>query len=275
MDGHQLKEKVKGGGVVFGTMLTTSTNPRWATPFAAFGLDYVIIDTEHSPQGRSEVAGFLAAFSLRGVVPIVRVPVPDAHYATMALDAGAHGVLAPYCETVEEVKEVVGAVKWRPLKGALAKKAVDTGELPSEETRAYLQKRNRNSVCIIGIESVPAIENLPNILKVDGIDAIFVGPNDLSISLGVPDQLEHPAYEAALRNIIGICDDHGTPVLIHHHTVALTQRWLREGARFVLYSTDARAMHNGFREEFAAIKGVGEELGGGLTSSVGESAEVV
>ena len=142
MDGNQLKQKVKDGGVVYGTMLTTSTNPRWAKPITAFGLDYVIIDTEHAPQGRSAVAEFLTAFSLSGVVPIVRIPIPDAHYATMAIDAGAHGVLAPYCETVEEVKSIVAAVKWRPLKGALARKAVDADELPSEETREYLQKQH-------------------------------------------------------------------------------------------------------------------------------------
>jgi 4-hydroxy-2-oxoheptanedioate aldolase len=274
MNGEELKQKVAAGGIVYGTMLSMSRNPRWATPMSAFGLDYVVIDTEHSPRGRDDVADFLAAFNSTGVVPIVRVPIPDSHYVTMALDAGAHGVLAPYCETVEEVTEVVGAAKWRPLKGALVKKLMETGEFPSEASKTYLENRNRNSVCIIGIESVPAIENLENILAVSGIDAIFVGPNDLSISVGVPDQYDHPDYEDALRRIISTCRAHGTPVLCHHQTIALTQKWLREGARFVLYSSDARTMHNGFREEFAAIKAVGEELGG-ATEAVGESQEVI
>jgi 4-hydroxy-2-oxoheptanedioate aldolase len=183
--------------------------------------------------------------------------------------------LAPYCETVDEVKEVVGATKWRPLKGALVREAVETGRLPSDASKAYLENRNRNNVCIIGIESVPAIEVLDDILKVDGIDAIFVGPNDLSISLGIPDQYDHPDYEAALRRIIATCQAHGKPTLTHHQTVPLTQKWLREGARFVLYSSDARTMHNGFREEFSAIKAVGEELGGAVAGAVGESKEVI
>ncbi len=154
------------------------------------------------------------------------------------------------------------------------RKAVETGELPSEASRAYLENRNRNNVCIIGIESVPAIENLENILKVNGVDAVFVGPNDLSISLGVPDQYDHPDYEGALRRILSACKAHGTPVLMHHQTVALTQKWLKEGARFVLYSSDARTMHNGFREEFGAIRAVGEGLGG-EAQAVGESEEVI
>ena len=275
VNGEQLKKTVRSGGVVYGTMLSMSRNPRWVTPISGFGLDYVIIDTEHAPRDRSDIADLLAAFTGSGVVPIVRIPIPDSHYVTMTLDAGAQGVLAPYCETVEEVQEVVGAAKWRPLKGELARKAVETGELPSEETKTYLEERNRSNVCIIGIESVPAIENLENILHVDGIDAIFVGPNDLTISLGIPDQVEHPEYEEALRRIIGACQEHDTPVLIHHQTVALTQKWLSEGARFVLYSSDARTMHNGFRDEFGAIKEVGERVTGKAAARVGESEEVI
>ena len=202
MNGAELKDRVQNGGIVYGTMISMGRNPRWGSAFSNFGIDYAIIDTEHSPRGRMDVADFIAAFSFSGVVPIVRIPIPDSHYVTMALDAGAQGILAPYCETVDEVKEVVGAAKWRPLKGVLVQKAVDSGEFPSQATKEYLEARNHNNVCIVGIESVPAIENLENILKVEGIDAIFVGPNDLSITLGIPDQYDHPDYEAALREII-------------------------------------------------------------------------
>ncbi|MCH7652515.1 MAG: hypothetical protein IIB14_02435, partial [Chloroflexi bacterium] len=106
MNGEELKRKVHSGGIIYGTMLSMSQNPRWSTTMSAFGLDYVIIDTEHSPRGRDDVADFLAAFNYSGVVPIVRIPIPRSHYVTMALDAGASGILAPYCETVEEAKEV-------------------------------------------------------------------------------------------------------------------------------------------------------------------------
>ena len=275
MNGEQLRRKTSAGGIAYGTMLSMGRNPRWTQTISAFGLDYVIIDTEHAPRSRAEVADFLAAFAYSGVVPIVRIPIPASHYVTMYIDAGAQGILAPYCETVDQVQEVVAAARWRPLKGVLAKKAVESGELPSEATRTYLENRNKNNVCIIGIESVPAIENLENILKVEGIDAIFVGPNDLTITLGVPDQYDHPDYEAALREIIAKSSAAGKPVLIHHQTVPLTQKWLREGARFILYSSDARTMHNGYREEFGKIKSVGLELGGESSDNIGESQEVI
>ena len=275
MNGAELKDRVQNGGIVYGTMISMGRNPRWGSAFSNFGIDYAIIDTEHSPRGRTDVADFIAAFSFSGVVPIVRIPIPDSHYVTMALDAGAQGILAPYCETVAEAKEVVGAAKWRPLKGELVRKAVDSGEFPSQATKEYLEARNRNNVCIVGIESVPAIANLENILKVEGIDAIFVGPNDLSITLGIPDQYDHPDYEAALREIISKCQAAGVPTLIHHQTVDLTIKWLQEGAKFVLYSSDARSMHNAYRDEFGAIKAAGAELGGGMAEDVGESEEVI
>ena len=275
MNGEELKARTRAGGIVYGTMLSVARNPRWAATIAGLGLDYVIIDSEHAPRDRGEIADLLAGLRGVDVVPIVRIPIPDSHYVTMALDAGAQGVLAPYCETPNEVREVVGATKWRPLKGELVRRAVEQGEFPSEDSRQYLANRNRDNVCIIGIESVPAMEALDDIVAVEGVDAIFVGPNDLSISLGVPDQYDHPDYEAALRTIIATCRSRKLPVLIHHQTAELTQKWLREGARFVLHCTETRAVHNAFRADFTAIRAVGEEVGGGAAADVGESDETI
>ncbi len=275
MNGEDLKAKTRAGGVVYGTMLSVARNPRWAATIAGLGLDYVIVDSEHAPRGRSEIADLIAGLSGVDIVPIVRVPIPSSHYITMALDAGTQGILAPYCETPDEVREVVGASKWRPLKGDLLRRVVEQGEFPSDASREYLLNRNRNSVCIVGIESVPAMEALEEIVAIDGVDAIFVGPNDLSISLGIPDQYDHPRYEDALRTIIATCQARNVPVLIHHQTAELSQKWLREGARFVLHCTETRAMHNAFRADFSAIRAVGEEIGGGEAADVGESTETI
>ena len=275
MNGERLKQKTKAGGIVYGTMLSLARNPRWAEAAAEWGLDYVVIDSEHAPRGRTEIADLIAGLQRVDVVPIVRVPIPSSHYVTMAMDAGAEGVLAPYCETVEEVREVVGAAKWLPMKGEYLERAMATGQFPSDSTRAYLAARNRNNVCLIGIESEPAVRNLPDILEVDGIDGIFVGPNDFSTSYGIPDQTSHPDYEAALGYVIGLCGEKNVPVLVHHQSVELTKKWLQEGARFVLYSSDRRLIHNAVRAEFGEIRAVGAELGGEASMDIGESEEVV
>ena len=254
MNGAELKATLQAGGRVFGTMISLGRNPRWIPILSGVGLDYVIIDTEHSPRSRGELGDYLTMFNTTGVVPIVRIPIPDPHYVTMAMDAGAQGVLAPYCETVEEVKAVVAAAKWRPLKGEAVRRLVETGEHVSDDTRAYLEDRNRNSVAIIGIESVAAVSVLDRLLDVPGIDGIFVGPNDLSISLGAPDQYDLPEYQDTVKQIINTAEGRGIPVLVHHQTPELSTFWISQGARFVLHGTDRRALTEGFRADFSQLR---------------------
>ena len=254
MAGADLREKLQNGNVVYGTMLFVARNPRWARFIAGLNLDYVIIDNEHAAYSRGEVADLIAALNTTDMTPIVRIPFPSIHQVTMALDAGAHGILVPYCETVAEVQEVVAAAKWRPLKGAFLKRAIEAGELPSQTSKEYLQQNNRNSFVMIGIESVPAIENLEAIVQVEGIDVIFIGPHDLTVSMGIPTQVDHPDYEEKLRYVIRTCAAQNIPVAIHLNSVEDVTKWINEGARFVLYMSDARAMIEGFRKDFGAIR---------------------
>src|SRR2546425_431924 len=175
-------------------MIVYARNVSAAAVYGQLGFDYAIVDAEHSPNGRSELADMGAALLKAGVCPVVRVPTTEPDQTIMALDAGFHGVLVPYCETAAEVRAVVNAGKLRPLKGELHDRARDDGVFPSDATKQYLEKRNANVVVIVGIESVTALSNLDAILDVPGLDAIFIGPNDLSVSLGIPDQYDHPKY---------------------------------------------------------------------------------
>jgi 4-hydroxy-2-oxoheptanedioate aldolase len=196
----------------------------------------------------------LHSFTNSGVVPIVRIPIPDSHYVTMAMDAGAQGVLAPYCETVEQAAEVVAAAKWRPLKGEAVDRVIVSGEHVSDATRAYLEERNKNSVAVIGIESKAAVDNLDNILHVPGIDGIFVGPNDMSISLGVPDQYDTEVYRSTVKHIIDTAEAHGVATLVHHQTPDLSTYFMSQGARFILHGSERRAMIQGFQTEFGILR---------------------
>ena len=261
MKSNQIKNTINNGNCVFGTMLTNSISPRWAGHFDNIGLDYVVIDTEHSPYNRSEVANLINSFDLCNVAPIVRIPIPSAHYATMNLDAGAAGILAPYCENKEEVEEMIGAIKWKPLKGKSLEDVVKNNKFPSDKSKQYLQDLNANNICVIGIESVPAIENLDSILSVPGIDAIFVGPNDLSVSLGIPNEYDNKIYEEALEEIIEKSNSKNIPTMIHHQTTSLTSKWIKKGALFVLYTSDKRTSQNGFIEEFNSIKNTASSIG--------------
>jgi 4-hydroxy-2-oxoheptanedioate aldolase len=140
------------------------------------------------------------------------------------------------------------------LKGEAVRELMDSGEHISQATQAYLEERNKNSVAIIGIESVAAVKNLEKILEVPGIDGIFVGPNDLSISLGIPDQYDRPEYKEAVKRIIDTCEARGVAVLVHHQSPELSTYWMSQGARFILHGTDRRALAEGFRGDFSRLR---------------------
>jgi 4-hydroxy-2-oxoheptanedioate aldolase len=254
MNGAQIRERMRLGERVFGTMTSAARNPRWAGVFGHLGFDFVIVDTEHSPTGRSEAADLALALLGVGVCPIVRVKDAEPHAIVMALDAGFHGVLVPYCEQPSEVRAVVNAARLRPLKGRLHDLARDAGQYPSQATREYLEQRNKDVVVIIGIESMPAVENLEAILAVDGIDAIFIGPNDLSVSLGVPDDYTHPQFVEVTEHIIGTAQRRGIPAGGHWQTKEQVHQWLAKGSRWILYSSDMRAMAEGYQDALNAFR---------------------
>lgn len=246
---------MRGGQTVWGTMLVYARNLQAASVYGQLGFDFAIVDTEHSPNGRSEVADMAAALLAAGVCPVIRVPHTEPHATIMALDAGFHGVLIPYLETAAQVRAVVDAARLRPLKGELHTRASEAGDFPSEETRAYLEKRNANVVVIVGIESVPAVQNLDQILDIPGVDAIFIGPNDLSVSLGIPDQFDHPRYVEAVEHIITTAQQRGIPAGPHCFNEDALLRWHKSGIRFVLFSADVRALGDGYRASMNKVRG--------------------
>jgi 2-keto-3-deoxy-L-rhamnonate aldolase RhmA len=247
MNGAELKAALHGGKTVWGTMLVYARIPAAASVYRQVGLDYAIVDAEHSPNSRSEMADMAKALLDAGVCPVMRVPTTEPHQTIMALDAGFHGVLVPYCETAAEVRAVVNAGKLRPLKGELHERARDEGVFPSDATKAYLEKRNANVVMIIGIESVTAVANLDAILDVPGVDAIFIGPNDLSVSLGIPDQFDQPKYVEAVEHVITTSQKRGIAAGPHCFNEAALLRWIKTGMRNVLFSADVRALADGYR----------------------------
>jgi 2-keto-3-deoxy-L-rhamnonate aldolase RhmA len=259
MNGAGLREKLRKGETIYGTMTWLMRNPRLTGVFAGLGFDYVIVDSEHSPMGRAEAGDLAHALTNAGICPILRVPTTEPHQAIMALDGGFHGVLVPYCETPEEVKTVVSAARMRPFKGAAQVHARDTGEFPSEATKAYLEERNRNVVLFIGIESVAAVANLEKILDVGGIDVIFVGPNDLSISMGIPDEYDNPRFIETMDYIVRTASARGVAAGAHWHSEELVHFWMNRGSRFVLFGSDIWALNEGYRSALRNFKGVDVE----------------
>lgn len=233
-----LIDKLKNGGNVYGTCIT-STGPMWPAAVKKTGVDFVFIDTEHVPLGRNELATLCQQFRHLGITPIVRIPCPDPYLACQAIDAGAKGIVAPYLESTEQILELVGATKYRPLKGEVLADHL-SGKAPiSPELEAYTAKYNAGNICIANIESVPAMEKLDELLSVPGLDAVFIGPHDLSVSMGLPEQYDHPEFEKAVTFIIHTARAKGIAIGIHFSLEPERQiQWMKEGANIVVHSFD-------------------------------------
>lgn len=251
-----LKQTLASGGTVFGTMLAAMSSTRFGGVLANSALDYVVIDCEHAPRDREETRQLCEMLRVAGITSIVRVPSPRPDEVAMALDAGAIGILIPYCETVEEVEAVVSAARWHPLKGEFLRRAVREGEYPSAASREYLENRHRDTVTIVGIESKPGYDNLEAILDIEGIDGIFVGPNDMSTSLGIPDDYANPIYLDVIRELILKCEAYGVAVMVHHQDRATSAKMVELGARFVLHTTDAGILQRALRSEMNELRRV-------------------
>ncbi|MHC4996396.1 MAG: aldolase/citrate lyase family protein, partial [Planctomycetota bacterium] len=161
---NELRQRLHGGEASFGTLIV-STSPRWLEAVRGSGLDFVFIDTEHVAIDRVELSWMCQAYGAIGLPPLVRIPSPDPYAATMVLDGGAAGVVAPYIETVEQVRDLRGAVKMRPIKGQKLQQMLAGNEV-EPELEAYIQCGAEDRLLIINIESGPAMETLDDILAV-------------------------------------------------------------------------------------------------------------
>lgn len=276
MKSSEIKATLKDGGAVFGFMISAIRNIKWGAVLADGGIDYAIIDTEHGQRSREELSDLCTILKAVGISPIIRIPYPVPHYVAMALDTGAEGVLVPYCEDPDVVRHCVSVKRWHPMKGEYLERAAMTGEFVSQKSKDYLEKRHEGHIIIIGIESVPGYKNLDEILAIEGIDGIFIGPNDMSTSLGKPDDYENPEYWEVVDGIITKSEASGRPVMIHQQNVSDSTRAINAGARFILHSSDSRLLQRQMQSDFTALRELAEKkLGRSLSRKVKDTVETV
>jgi 4-hydroxy-2-oxoheptanedioate aldolase len=254
MTGREIIARLRGGEFVYSTSIV-SPSPFWPPFVKQLGIDFVFLDTEHVPQDRSTLGMMCQAYAAAGIPPVVRVPCNDPYEACKVLDAGAAGVIGPYLETAEQARAMVGAVKWKPLKGARLERALADPSTMEPELRKYLEDRNGDKIFIANIESVPAIENLEAICAVPGVDAVLIGSHDLSCSLGIPEQYDHPRFDEAVRTIFRTARSRGVGAGIHcwfgndkHIT------WGKAGGNLIMHSSDVSAFSATLKSGIAELR---------------------
>ncbi len=252
MNSAELTQALRAGRTVLGTCVI-SPSPKWPRALADAGLDFVFLDTEHVALDRAQLSWMCETYSRMGLPPIVRIPSPDPFAACMALDGGAGGIVAPYIETVAQVQALRGAVKLRPVKGErLARRLA--GEAFEPTLEEYVRERNPQPL-IINIESVPAMRALDEILAVPDLDAVLIGPHDLSCSLGMPEEYERPEFLAACETIFRKARAAGIGAGMHFSgSVEQTARFHQLGANLLIHSSDITIFGTHLCAEIAEVK---------------------
>lgn len=249
-----IKTKLKRGNPVFGTFVSEIRNPNLAYILAECGLDYFILDNEHGSYNPESVVNMVAAARGAGIAVVVRVPEIRREPILKALDAGAAGILVPMVDTAEDARQVVQFAKYPPEGRRGAALCRPHNRYRPVAAAEYLQQANAETFIAVQAETARAVANLPDIVAVEGIDAVFVGPLDLSIDLGIPGQTDHPKETAAIEKVIAVCTAAGVaPGLLCFEPDALKD-WVARGIRFAVYSADVTLMMSSLVAALAQIK---------------------
>ncbi|TPW74005.1 HpcH/HpaI aldolase family protein [Schumannella soli] len=214
-----------------------SGSPLVAEICAGSGLDWTLIDMEHSPNGLESVVAQLHAVSAYPITPVVRVPSLDAVVIKQVLDLGAQNVLVPMVSSAAEAAQAVAAVRYPPrgIRGvgsALARSA------RWNRVDDYLQNGDEHVSLFVQIETAAGVEAAAEIAAVDGVDGVFVGPSDLAASLGVLGQQTHPDVVAAVTRTFDAVRAAGKPVGVNAFVPEQAQDYMDAGASFVLVGAD-------------------------------------
>ena len=246
---NYVKAKLRAGGTSIGAWVTIG-HPDVAEMMSMLGFEWIIFDTEHSPLNVETLQGMLQAMSYtEKCIPIIRVAWNDMVLIKRALDIGAYGIVIPWVNSKEEAINAVRYCRYPPrgVRGYGPRRAA----LHDPE---YVKTADEQILIIVQVETRKAIENLDEILSVEGIDVAFVGPWDLSMSLGVFGQFDSRRFREALDRVLDACERHGvTPgIVCTHKSVGEA---LRRGFRFCTIGSDVSFLKLGAEISLRAAGG--------------------
>jgi 2-dehydro-3-deoxyglucarate aldolase/4-hydroxy-2-oxoheptanedioate aldolase len=233
-----------------GTLLSLSA-PQVAEIIADSGFDWVLIDTEHSAISLESVQNALQVMGEK-ILKIVRVPGNDEIWIKRILDTGCDGILVPMVNTADEALKVVRSSKY-PLEGRRSV-GLSRAHKYGAAFREYVENANRDLVIMIQIEHAEGVKNIDEILAVRGIDSVFIGPYDLSASMGLTGQLSHPDVKDAIGLIKTKCRKAGMPWGIFGMSPGPLLADLSDGCTFMLCGVDAAILVNSYRDVLKILK---------------------
>lgn len=234
---NRFRQKLKNGEVVFGQMVLELFTSGIGPMLSACDLDFVIYDMEHGRCDIGLAAEMIASCRGSDIVPMVRVPDLDAAPLSRVLDLGARGVMVPRVETRAQMERIVAELKYAPQ----GKRGVALGiahDLYRAGDASFFARANDDTAVIVILETVRAFENLDEIVSVPGLDVAWMGHYDLTVSMGIPAQFDHPRFLEAMDALVDSCRRHGVAPGFLPATPAITAHWIQKGFRAISLGSD-------------------------------------
>jgi len=249
----KLKSAFARGDVTIGSWITLG-HPAIAEIMARAGFDWLTVDLEHSTITIREAGDLIRVIDLCGVEPLVRLTSNDPNLIKRVMDAGSHGVIVPMVNSAADARAAVQAVYY-PLNG---KRGVGLARAQGygagfQQYREWLDQNS--AIVMVMIEHIDAVNNLRDILSVEGVDGYFIGPYDLSSSMGLPGQIEHPDVLSAIERVRSTARDMLKPGGVHviEPDPIRLRAFIDQGFTFLAYSLDIRMLDGTARAGLAAI----------------------
>jgi 2-keto-3-deoxy-L-rhamnonate aldolase RhmA len=246
------RQRLRQGDLLLGQMVLELFTPGIGQMLASCGLDFVIFDMEHGRCDISLLAEMVAACRGSNIFPVARVP--DLAYAPLSrpLDLGARGVMVPRVETRMQAEDIVSQLRYAPV----GRRGVALGlahDLYRAGNADFFARANEETCVILLLETVKAFENLEAIISVPGVDVAWVGHYDLTVSMGIPAQFEHPRFLAAMEELATVCHRHGVAPGFLPPTPELAVHWISKGFRALSLGSDIGVFLDGVRRFRAHI----------------------
>lgn len=251
---NHTRERLLRGETVYGCGLQVYRAPEIPRAFAAAGFDYVFIDMEHGSFNLETAHDMIISSKLAGISPIVRVGELQYTLCARLLDQGAQGIILPRVEDPAVLAEALSWMRFPPL----GKRGYGINPTMIDyETRTMpevIEHQNRETLTVMQIETVTAVERREELLSLPGLDVMMIGPADLSISLGIPGQFDNPLLIETVDKVIATCNRTGVVPGIQTRGVAMAKFWAERGMRFIGVAAEHVFLLEKCREALAALK---------------------
>ena len=248
-----LRKRALSGELLAGTWLSLGSSLT-AEMVGKAGFDWALIDLEHGAGDQESLLLQLQALEAAPTAGIVRIAWNEAPRFKRALDLGASGIMVPYVNTADEARQAAQSMRYPPqgVRGvARSNRAAAFGQ----EFDAYFAEANDNLLTIVQIETAEAVDNADRIAAVEGVDVLFIGPLDLSVSLGIPQQTAHPHFRAAVKRVIDACRQAGKAAGILLPSADQIAPTIADGFTFIACGSDGGLVAGGMRSIAATFAG--------------------